>query len=384
MMTRRQNFLATLRRQAHEYLPAAFVIDNMNYPGGFGEFDPERAFEVEYSLALQRRLGLDVFFRIAPNGLKETEAARFYRADPAGGGVYETPGGTLHGGAPAAAGEPRLVHGEEVLLKRAEDWEVWAWVWEQHRYEADEAARAECARDLEVIGEDGVLYVVGPATPIMDAVRSWAGIENVVYGLCDFLELIENTLAVAAERCCEQYEVICAQTPAELVVLWDDATTTLLSRAMFERYSVPVLRRYAEIAHRHGKVLVNHTCGKMRGFADLYATAEQDALDWLAVPPTGDMTLALAQELWQGRVTPMVTPDPSTVRHGRPEEVAAHLEGILEGADLGNAVVMLPCPQGTPRATAEAMREVVGRVGGRAGGEVDSGQSTVDRGDGSD
>ena len=245
-------------------------------------------------------------------------------------------------------------------LKRPEDWDAWAWVYEQHHYGADEAALAQCGHCLEVLGEDGVLYVVGPATPIMDAVRSWAGIENVVYGLCDFPERVEHLLTVAAERCCEQYEVICAHTPATLVVLWDDATTSLLSRALFERFSVPVLRRYAEIAHRHGKLLVNHTCGKIRGFADLYATAQQDALDWLAVPATGDMSLSLAQQMWQGQVTPMVTPDPSTVRHGAPEEVAAHLEGILQGADLTNAVVLLPCPQGTPPATARAMVQVPG------------------------
>lgn len=369
-MTRRQNFLATLRRQAHDYLPAAFVIDNMNFPGGFeGEFDPERAFEVEHGVGFQRRLGLDVLFRIAPNGLAETEAPKVFRNDPTGGGIYETPFGEVHCGAPARPGEPKLVHGEEVMLKRPEDWDAWAWVYEQHHYGADEAALAQCGHCLEVLGEDGVLYVVGPATPIMDAVRSWAGIENVVYGLCDFPERVEHLLTVAAERCCEQYEVICAHTPATLVVLWDDATTSLLSRALFERFSVPVLRRYAEIAHRHGKLLVNHTCGKIRGFADLYATAQQDALDWLAVPATGDMSLSLAQQMWQGQVTPMVTPDPSTVRHGAPEEVAAHLEGILQGADLTNAVVLLPCPQGTPPATARAMVQVLARHGVRVSGD---------------
>ena len=87
-MTRRENFLRTLRREPHEYLPAAFVLDNMNFPGGFaGEFDPERAFVVEHGVGFQRRLGLDVLFRIAPSGLTETAAAGFYRADPAGGGA---------------------------------------------------------------------------------------------------------------------------------------------------------------------------------------------------------------------------------------------------------------------------------------------------------
>ena len=372
MLTRRDNFLATLRRQPHDCLPAAFVIDNMNYPAGFPAevFEVERVWEIEHNVAFQRRLGLDVHFRASPGGLAETAAAQFCREDPAGGTIWATPVGRLHADAPAGPGQPRLVQGNEVLLKRPEDWDTWAWIYEQHRYQVDEATLAECRRHLEVVGDDGILYVGGPATPIMDAVRTWAGIENVVYGLCDFPERVDNLLAVVAERCCEQYELICAHTPATLVVLWDDATTSLLSRALFEKYSLPVLRRYAEIAHRHGKLLVNHTCGKIRGFADLYAAAEQDALDWLAVPPTGDMSLALAQERWQGAVTPLVTPDPATVRHGTPAEVAAHLEGILAGGDLTRAVVLLPCPQGTPRETAAAMVEVLRRYGARVEGDA--------------
>jgi len=123
----------------------------------------------------------------------------------------------------------------------------------------------------------------------MDIVRSWAGIQEFVFTLQDFPEKVENLINIVTARYCEQYELICRTTPAKILTFW----------MMRQRACCPViylssiaacLKRYADICHKYGKILVNHTCGKIRGFADLYATAEQDAIDWLAIPPTGDMT----------------------------------------------------------------------------------------------
>ena len=361
MLSRRQNFLRTLRKEPHDYMPAAFVIDNMNYPGSLPKnvFDVGRCFEIEHSIQFQRRLGLDVLFRLSPNGIREIATGDFWRADPAGGRICHTPVGILHSDAPAAPGSPMLEFGREVLLKSPKDYDTLAWVFEQHRYEIDESAVAECQRYLDLIGDDGILYVNAPASAIMDAVRSWAGIQEFVFALCDAPEKVENLLSIVAERYCEQYELICRTTPAEALVFWDDATTSLLSREMFIKYSQPSLTRYADICHRYDKILVNHTCGKIRRFADLYAVSEQDALDWLAVPPTGDMSLSLAAQMWQGRVIPMVTPDPGVIRYGGPDEVLSHLVDILDGADTTKVVVLLPCPQGTPLENARLLARIL-------------------------
>ena len=373
MLSRRQNFLATLRKEPHDYMPAAFVIDNMNYPGGLPKdvFDVARCFEIEHSIQFQLRLGLDVLFRLSPNGIRETATGHFWRNDPAGGRICQTPVGILHSDAPAAPGAPMLISGREVLLKTPEDYDTLAWLFEHHRYEIDESAIAECQRQLDLIGDEGVLYVNPPASAIMDAVRSWSGIQEFVFTLYDFPEKVENLLAVVMERYCEQYELISRTTPAEVLVFWDDATTSLLSRDMFIKYSLPNLKRYADICHRHDKILVNHTCGKIQGFADLYASAEQDAIDWLAVPPAGDISLSLAEQMWQGKVTPMITPDPVVVRYGAPEEVRSHLIEMLDGTDISRIVVLLPCPQGTPIENARLLAQTLAeRYGTRLGGDL--------------
>jgi hypothetical protein len=358
MFSRRENFLATLRKEPHDYMPAAFVIDNMNYPGSLPKnvFDVGRCFEIEHSVQFQRRLGLDVLFRVSPGGIRETATGDFWQNDSAGGRICQTPVGILHSDAPATPGAPMLELGREVLLKSPDDYDTLAWLFERHRYEIDEPSIAECQRHLNLIGGDGILYVNSPASAIMDAVRSWAGIQGFVFTLYDFPEKVENLLTIVMERYCEQYELICRTTPAEVLVFWDDATTSLLSREMFLKYSLPNLKRYADICHRYNKILVNHTCGKIRGFVDLYAEAEQDAIDWLAVPPAGDMSLSLAKEMWRGKVTPVVTPDPGVIRYGSPDEVLSHFIDMLDGVDTSEIIVLLPCPQGTPIEYSETNR----------------------------
>lgn len=373
MMTRRENFLATLRHQPHERLPAAFVIDNMNYPYGCSNaiFDPARCFEVGHSVKFQRRLGLDVLIRISPTGISETAASQYWREDSAGGSICETPIGNLHAGARAGPGQPMLHNGAELLLKQPEDFDTLAWLIERSRYEIVESELQQAQSDLHEIGPDGVLYVNPPSTAVMDAVRTWCGISAFVFALMDHPDKVERLLQVATDRACEQWELISRWHPASILTLWDDATTSLISRDIFATHCVPALKRYADICHQHGKTLVNHTCGKFRGIADLYAIAEQDAIDWLAVPPTGDMTLRLAEEMWRGKVVPMVAPDPSIVRNGTPEAVRDHLIGILDPADRSNVIVLLPCPQGTPLTNARTLALTLAeRYGARLDGDL--------------
>lgn len=374
MMTRRDNFLATLRRQPHERMPASLVIDNMNYPDGFPKeiFDPAQCYEVEHSVQFQRRLGLDVLIRISPTGIRETAASRYWRKDPlAGGSICETPVGILHSGAPSRPGQPMLINGMELLLKKDEDFDTLAWLFEQERYEIVEDELQQAQSHLDLIGSDGVLYVNPPCTAVMDAVRSWCGIEALVFTLMDHPDKVERLLQVATERYCEQWEMIGRLHPASILTFWDDATTSLISRDIFSRHCLPALKRYADICHKHGKTLVNHTCGKIRSFADLYAVAEQDAIDWLAMPPTGDMTPSIAEEMWHGRIVPMIAPDPAILRMETPEKVRSHLIDILDHANRSNVIVLLPCPQGTPRENAIIMAQTLAeRYGARLEGDL--------------
>jgi hypothetical protein len=370
-LTRRQNFLRTLRHEPHARLPAYLVIDNFNYtnplPAGV---DLERicTFTDPAGLVeLSRYFGLDSLMRITPSPVRvdlTPERARTWTETLPGGltaTFWETPRGklrTLH----RQSAEAHTNFGIEHPIKQLQDYEILLSILASQVFTLETQTNAEVAGYLDVIGDEGIAYVVGPPTPIMDLTRTWAGLEQFIYHLRDAPELVETVLAAMAEGYCRQYELIAAHSPCQVMVLWDDANSLYISPRMFEKYSVPVLRRYAEIAHRHGKLLVNHTCGKIAAFLDLYTQTGADSIDWVTPAPTGDVLPAQAQAQWAGKITMQLAVVPAVMRHGSPEQVEEHIHALLHGLDLcGDLVLMIPPPVGTPLANVRRAVEVLVR-----------------------
>jgi uroporphyrinogen-III decarboxylase len=211
-----------------------------------------------------------------------------------------------------------------------------------------------------MIGDDGIAYACSWSTPIMDLARSWVGIEKLVYDLAEHPDVVEHAFEIIADHYCRQYEIIAANSPCEVIVFWDDANSLYLSRDMFERYSVPVLRRFSEIAHRHGKILVNHTCGKIDAFLNLYAQTAADAIDWLTPPPTGDTEPKRAQKVFGRKTAIMLAVIPEIMRNGSPDDVEKHLRSLLSDVDaLNNFILMIPPPVSTPIENAKRIVEIL-------------------------
>ena len=369
-MTRRENFLRALRRQPHDYLPAYFPIDNFNLPGGLprGLIAPDRlaAYDnPEQIVEASRYLGLDAVVRITPSVLTSPNPPVVRDlGDGRQETVWQTPRGALRQMAETSqAGETRFII--EHPIREIQDYESLLALLESTMFEVSTTGVTESRRYLQTVRADGIAYAVGPATPIMDLIRTWVGLERFVYHLADEPGLVGTVLDAMAERAFQQYELIAEHTPCEVMVLWDDANSLSLSRKMFERYSLPVLRGYAEIAHRHGKLLVNHTCGKIDAFLDLYAQTGNDAIDWLTPPPTGDVEPRRAREVLGERMAIQMALLPAVLRYGSVQEVTAHAKGILSQGSTassdghGGFVLMAPTPNGTPAENVTAVVRVL-------------------------
>ena len=66
-------------------------------------------------------------------------------------------------------------------------------------------------------------------------------------GESDMPEVVERTLDVMARRVYEEYELLAANTPAQVIVYWDDVTTAYLSPRLFRRFVRPVYRTIADL-----------------------------------------------------------------------------------------------------------------------------------------
>ncbi len=360
-MTRRENMLRALRREPHAWMPAYFPIDSFNIPSGLpaGVLDPIRLASYsnpEQVVEASGFLGLDAVLRVTPPIIEKSQEP--YTADLGRGRVatvWETPRGRLtqvaeHSG----VGETSFI--VEHPVRTVKDYGALLWHVEKSRWRVLPEGIADSRRFLQIVGNDGIAYAVGPATPIMDLVRTWVGLEGFVYHLQDEKRVVEEVLDVCAEDACRQWELIAANSPCEVLVMWDDANSLSLSREMFELYSLPGLTRFAQIAHRHGKLLVNHTCGKLAAFLDLYALTGNDAIDWLTPPPTGDTDPAHAASVLGSCMAIEMALAPPIVRYGSPSAVREHLRAILKGSD-GNAgfILMAPTPNGTPAENVKAI-----------------------------
>jgi len=364
-MTRRENLLRTLRHDDHERMPAFFAIDNFHYPPlpagahPMADSDPDLFF-----VELSRYMGLDVLVRAVPPPVRAVPPEGMATATEDAGDrrtatVWETPAGVLRQVSEESC-EANTTFLVEHAVKDIRDYEALTFVFEHTEKALDEENLARSRGILDLIGTEGIAYVVAPSTPIMDLARTWVGLERLVHNLVDAPDRVEAVLNLMAGRCYEEYELVAANSPCEVIVLWDDANSLYLSRAMFERYCVPVLRRFAEIAHRHGKVLVNHTCGKINAFLDLYPETKADAIDWLTPPPLGDVDPTRAQEILGEQTAVMLAFPPWIMRDGPAEQVQQQARRLLESVNVeDNFVFMIPAPTGTPRANIRRVVEML-------------------------
>jgi len=353
-MTRRENLLKVLRHEGHDRLPAFFAIDDFHNPeppegsGDLARSDPTR-----FLVELSRYLGLDVVVRVAPPIVRTIQpAGTSVTTEDLGNGrtatVWVTPKGTIRLVGQQSV-EAHTVFTIEHPVKEIGDYEILIDLLERSETVLHEENVTETKRVLEILGDQGIAYAVGPPSPIMDLARTWVGLEELVYHMADARDVVEAALETMSRHYLTEYELLAGNTPCEVLVLWDDANSLYLSRSMFEKYSVPILRKFAEIAHAHGKVLVNHTCGRIKAFLDLYPRTGADAIDWLAPPPVGDVEPVLAQEVFGARMTAMSALPPWVMKNGTVEQVGEFVHLLLDSVDVtGNLVFMIPAPTGSP------------------------------------
>jgi uroporphyrinogen-III decarboxylase len=362
MDTARNNFKAALTGQPHGRMAATVVIDNFNYPQPLPKgLDPARATLIEEDggftfpesiLELSKYYGLDSLLRITPPVIKTTIGRGFrvtHKNHPQGRRTtYTGRRGTVTEHA-AASIEAGTVFKNEYPVKTPEDYRVLIEYLESQSYEINETNIAESRRHLALVGDNGIAYTVAPASPIMDLMRSWAGIEQFVYHLAETPDIVREVLSIMEDRYIQQWELMADSTPCEFMVNWDDSNTHWLSPGMFEEYAAPALRRYAGIAHSHGKYFVMHTCGSINAILPLIRDMGVDAVDWVSPAPTGDVAPRKVQSCWDGKVSMLLTCSPEVLRNGSPEDCVKHVRVVLDGINTTGAMAfMIAAPIGTP------------------------------------
>jgi len=95
-------------------------------------------------------------------------------------------------------------------------------------------------------------------------------------------------IEVMNERRQEEYHLIAQLTPAEALITTENTSATLISPAIYSRYSQPHLKAFVETAHQYGKKAIFHMCGHLRQLLPLIEQTGLDGIHALTPPPIGN------------------------------------------------------------------------------------------------
>ena len=259
-------------------------------------------------VAFTRAVGGDVLCR---GGVHRTEQTRVEVAEHAEGDTrsieYRTPLGTLREVRRAG----RIL---ERQIKELADYDAFRYVYENQQFIVDEG------RYAEAVG-------VGP-TPVQHLLQFEMGVDGFAYHLADHPRELEALMDAMHAKDLELYRLVAASS-AEYVMIYENTSTTMISPAIYERYSLEHVTGFVRAMHEQGKVAIVHMCGKINKLLDLIRRTGLDAVDCLTPAPTGDVDFAEAFRTLGDGVTIHGLLDPSTWTHRPIEEIEKNIERLL-------------------------------------------------------
>jgi uroporphyrinogen decarboxylase len=351
-MTSRERLLRALRHQEVDRLPWAPLIDDyyLGYLRDIGQ--PMNVVEA------LRSIGADVIERHVHCYDVHYSGGVRLTTEPEDGGRHfslESPVGTLHQRT-RYGGHTESI--SEFYVKGIDDVRVLQYVEEHTSFVPDYAS---FVAESAYIGDDGIATVSARATPLTTLFMDYMGLAGLIYALADHREEIEALMEVMQENNRRLHKVL-AESPAEVVVIYEDTSTTTISPKLYERYCSRPLDEYADIVHGEGKLYLAHMCGKLKGMLHLVKDNRMDGVDSLCPPATGDVWADEALAAWPGK-TVVGGLDPAKLQVSSAKEVDGYARHVLKRAAPCRDLVLSTgdaTAYGTPLDNLRAVTRVVG------------------------
>ena len=344
-MTKKQRFLAAVRREMPDVVPVAPLIHQRFAQKVLGRWDWKSIFEVHQrlgSIHFRGPLGVGVE-SVLPEGWGQE--SRVVERHPDGRTISEivirTPMRTMVGKhiSGMIPHDPLVSKTVEYPVKSPEDWRAWIQLQEQWLAHAKGPRFDTVLEAIQVMGEDGVPSVaLGPAFTMAGSV---CGMQALLTDLYDYPELMEAVLEIG-RKVMEKHVQAFLASPAE--VAWLDicwATGADMGPKSFERWALPdVVRTMALVKNIPGKYLGLYTLGKIRDLLPMLVDADVDFIETFE-PNQGDITLAEAKAAYGHKICVMGNFDCVILSHGSIEDARREaLRCLREGMEGGGYVLV--------------------------------------------
>lgn len=383
-MTGRQRIMAALASEPVDRIPFVPLIGpyslmdmglDLKEGGSMGPFDPLRMLEAN------RILGTDPMIRHVPVVASDAKTIHLEmlgtftapveaRSSFEDGALVETissPKGSLSARWGFTDRMGVIPHLTKFLVNSDEEMRIFHHAVD-HLDTAPLAANPEPFQETEAaVGNDGIATASISNTPLMYLIEMAWGLENTYYLLNDHRQEAEEILAKlhASQK---RFVEALASSPADVIIQYENTSSTLLSPEVFRRYCLPVINVYADILQSAGKTYLMHMCGKLRSFTDDFNDGRFAGIVDIAPDPTGDLPLDMAAEQLPGKVviggidaTTFINPNPDVVE----ETIAVLIRRIrpFKGVMLGSGDVT---PRGVVLENFALIRRLVDSIGAYA------------------
>lgn len=286
MMTPRERWLAALRMQQVDHLPFWPKIGD-SYPRA------QRApFNTQSIDELHDWIGSDRHEYIL-NELTEIRTTTDFEVvteDNLQQRYYRTPHGTLTEQWQWDDGSQSWCP-IEFPVKCAADVAILTEWFNDIRVEVDADKHAQALTRAAEIGEQAVTYDAIGESPLMLFVEWLAGIDQAHYLLCDAQDEVEALFDAIHRVLLRKAELLAEYSPADLLYLIENTSTTLISPQQYRTYCLPHLTAYADILHTRDRLLGLHMCGHLKALLPDIATIDAEVFEAFTSPTLGDTTL---------------------------------------------------------------------------------------------
>lgn len=220
-------------------------------------------------------------------------------------------------------------------------------------------------KTVQRLGDDGLATTSGPASPMEHLINIDMGLEKLTYALADDPDTMGQCFELMHELNLQTYAIL-AESEAEVVISYENLSTTLTSPTNYERFDQIHCNDYATVCREAGKTYLTHMCGRLSGFAEQLCHAHQDGFIDIAPAPTGDVAFGEAKAGWARDKVLVGGIDATAFTGLSPEEMRVYVRNLLTEIDeraggfhkfvLGSGDAL---PSGTPMPVVRAVGETV-------------------------
>lgn len=233
------------------------------------------------------------------NGIKVSEELKKVEKGTLLTRHYEIPGHILTSKSIYTKESPFIPFPLEPFIKTAEDIEAFIYVKKREKYIE---RFSNFVKEDNRIGEAGIATDTAPTSPIQDIIQHLIGIEKFyTVFFTDHLNELEKLMEVMHEKNIEAYKLL-ANSPASVVISYENTSTTLVSPAIYEKYSLPYIDDYVNIVHKKNKIFLTHRCGELKWLVGLLKKGKDDGIIDISPEPTGDLNIWDAREAWPDKI----------------------------------------------------------------------------------